>query len=132
MPGITGIPVRTTASSAGPFYAKGAPFRAKVTPPHAAGVPLIVSGRVWGLDTRRPLGGAVLDIWQVDNRTRTYSKGGGASGNGGEAGDFSNRCRVVASESGYYEFETVHPVWYTPNPNDPSFVRSPHIHFIAT
>ena len=120
---------RTAPNPLGPFYRAGAPFRGKISRPFSPGPVLIVSGRVWGHDTRRPLAGAVFDIWQVDNATRLYSPGGGAAG---EGGDYANRARIVCSESGYYEFETVHPVWYHPNPSDPSFVRSPHIHFIAT
>jgi len=37
---------------------------------------LIVSGRVWGFDTKRPLTGVVLDVWQVDINGN-YSAGSG-------------------------------------------------------
>src|SRR5688500_16590659 len=47
----------------GPFYRKLAPYRAKVTPPLEPGKVLLITGRVWGLDTRKPLAGATLDIW---------------------------------------------------------------------
>ncbi len=117
--------VRTDERSLGPFYRPGAPFRGKVSRPFAEGIPMVVTGRVWAVDTRRPLPGTLLDIWQVDNATRTYSEGA-------KDADYSNRARLVCSETGAYEFETVHPVWYTPNPQNPNFVRAPHIHFIAT
>jgi catechol 1,2-dioxygenase len=110
----------TVARELGPFYRKGAPFRAKLTPPFEPGTVLVVTGRIWSFETKKPLPGASLDLWQVDNQTRDYSGGNG---------DFKNRARLVADEGGAFEFETVHPVPYNPSPN---FWRSPHIHFIAT
>ena len=109
----------TVARDLGPFYRSGAPYRAKLTPPFEPGTMLVVTGRVWSFATKKPLAGAVLDLWQVDNQTKDYSKGNG---------DFKNRARLVTDENGAYEFETVHPVPYNPSPN---FWRSPHIHFIA-
>src|SRR5262249_19153891 len=50
----------------GPSYRAGAPFRAKVTPPLEAGKVLVISGRVWGFDTRKPLAQAVIDVWQAN------------------------------------------------------------------
>lgn len=99
----------------GPFYRKGAPFRGKATPPFEPGQVMLVSGRVWGFDTKRPLPGAILDVWQVDIQGK-YSAGDG---------DFKNRARLLTSETGYYEFETIHPVAYQPS----DFWRSPHIHY---
>lgn len=110
---------RTKSRALGPFYREGAPFRAKVCPPLAEGHVLVVTGRVWAYDTRRPLPGALLDVWQVDHEGH-YSAGNG---------DFSHRARLITSESGAYEFETIHPVAYEPSPD---FWRSPHIHFICT
>lgn len=110
----------TVARDLGPFYRSGAPFRTKLTPPFEPGTVLVVTGRIWSFETKKPLAGATLDLWQVDNQTRDYSAGGG--------GDFKNRARLYADENGYFEFETVHPVPYSPSAN---FWRSPHIHFIA-
>jgi len=110
----------TTPRELGPFYRSGSPYRAKLTPPLEAGMVLLVTGRVWSFQSKKPVAGALLDLWQVDNRTRDYSNGGG---------DFKNRARLLTDENGLYEFETVHPVPYQPNPN---MWRSPHIHFIAT
>ena len=109
----------TVSRELGPFYRAGAPFRAKVTPPFEPGTVLLVTGRLWSYATKKPLAGASLDLWQVDNQTKDYSNGNG---------DFKNRARLVTDENGSYEFETVHPVPYNPSPN---FWRSPHIHFIA-
>jgi catechol 1,2-dioxygenase len=110
----------TPARDLGPFYHVGAPYRAKLTPPFEPGTVLVVTGRIWSFETKKPLESAALDLWQVDNQTADYSKGGG---------DFKNRARLVTDETGAFEFETVHPIPYTPGPN---FWRSPHIHFIAT
>ncbi|HEY8561132.1 MAG TPA: hypothetical protein VIL74_12225 [Pyrinomonadaceae bacterium] len=110
----------TVARDLGPFYRAGAPFRAKLTPPFEPGAVLVVTGRVWSFATKKPLAGAALDLWQVDNQTADYSKGGG---------DFKNRARLITNEDGAFEFETVHPIPYSPSAN---FWRSPHIHFIAT
>ncbi len=109
----------TMSRDLGPFYRSGAPYRAKLTPPFEPGTVLIVTGRVWSFATKKPLAGASLDLWQVDNQTKDYSNGNG---------DFKNRARLLTDESGAYEFESVHPVPYSPGPN---FWRSPHIHFIA-
>jgi len=113
----------TKSSQLGPFYRAGAPFRAKVTPPFEPGTVLIVSGRVWAYDTKKPLSGAVLDVWHVDHNGE-YSSGEGNDKNG-----FKNRARLITSETGYYEFEAIHPIAYEPNPN---FWRSAHIHYKVT
>lgn len=110
----------TTARELGPFYRTGAPYRAKLTPPLEPGTVLLVTGRIWSFASKKPLANATLDLWQVDNQTRDYSNGGG---------DFKNRARLLTDENGGYEFETVHPVPYQPNPH---MWRSPHVHFIAT
>lgn len=110
----------TVSRDIGPFYRGGSPYRAKLTPPHEPGPVLVVTGRVWSFETKKPLPGVLLDLWQVDSQTATYSNGNG---------DFKNRARLLTDENGAYEFETVHPVPYSPGPN---FWRSPHVHFIAT
>ena len=43
----------------GPYYRAGAPFRAKVTPPLEPGTVLVINGRVWGHDTKKPLTGVM-------------------------------------------------------------------------
>lgn len=110
----------TVARGAGPFYKGGSPFRGKITPPFAVGIIMIVTGRVWSFETKKPLANTLLDLWQVDNETEKYSM---------ENNDFSNRTRLMTNEEGFYEFETVHPVPYM---HRPDFWRSPHIHLIAT
>src|SRR5258708_21538195 len=46
----------------GPYFRKGAPYRGKVTPPHEPGTTLLISGRVWGIDSCRPIIGTVCAI----------------------------------------------------------------------
>src|SRR5262245_57259420 len=47
----------------GPFYKTGAPFRGKLSLPGEPGTQFVLSGRVWGFDSKRPLSGVVLDFW---------------------------------------------------------------------
>ncbi|MGE3803413.1 MAG: twin-arginine translocation signal domain-containing protein, partial [Gemmataceae bacterium] len=47
----------------GPFHRAGAPFRAKIGQPFEPGTVLVVKGRVWGHDTKKPLAFATIDIW---------------------------------------------------------------------
>ena len=98
----------------GPFYRPGAPFRAKLSLPGEPGTQFILSGRVWAFDTKRPLPGAVLDFWHVDMHEK-YSDG---------VTDFRNRGRLVSSEPGYYELESVRRS-YRPNPSG-DFWRCAH------
>jgi protocatechuate 3,4-dioxygenase beta subunit len=111
----------TVSRELGPFYRSGSPYRAKLTPPFEPGTVLVLTGRIWSFATKKPLANATLDLWQVDNQTLDYSSGSG--------GNFKNRARLLTNEDGAFEFETVHPLPYSPGAN---FWRSPHIHFIAT
>jgi protocatechuate 3,4-dioxygenase beta subunit len=106
----------------GPFYRAGAPFRGKLSLPGEPGTTFILSGRVWAYDTRRPLAGAVLDFWHVDMQEK-YSNG---------VTDFRNRGRLVSSETGLYELESIRPIPYRPNPTGaPDFWRCAHFHLVA-
>jgi catechol 1,2-dioxygenase len=111
---------QTSQMSYGPFYRPGAPFRAKLSLPGEAGTTFVLSGRVWGLDSRRPLPGAVLDFWHVDLQEK-YSNG---------VTDFRNRGRLVSSEAGYYELESIRPIPYRPDP-DGNYWRCAHFHLVA-
>jgi len=113
----------TDSDVIGPYFRKGAPFRAKVTPPNEPGTTLLISGRVWGVDARRPIEGASMDIWQAnseghyDNEDPQHPP---------PPHSFKNRTRLVTDEHGYYEYETIHPGAYK---MDPTTWRSPHIHY---
>jgi catechol 1,2-dioxygenase len=104
----------TASQGEGPFHSAGAPFRAKLSPPLAQGTVLVVRGRVWGEDTRRPLAGAVLDLWHADDEGRYDGEG------------FANRARLQADETGAYEVETIHPGVYGAGPGQ---YRPSHIHY---
>lgn len=106
----------------GPWYKPGAPFRAKLSLPGEPGTTFVLSGHVWALDTRRPLPGVVLDFWHVDLQEK-YSNG---------VTDFRNRGRLISSETGYYELESIRPIPYRPNPaGAPEFWRCAHFHLAA-
>jgi catechol 1,2-dioxygenase len=106
----------------GPWYKPGAPFRAKLSLPGEPGTTFVLSGRVWAFDTKRPLPGVVLDFWHVDMQEK-YSDG---------VTDFRNRGRLVSSEAGYYELESIRPIPYRPNPRGaPNFWRCAHFHLVA-
>jgi catechol 1,2-dioxygenase len=113
---------KVTPQPYGPFYRQGAPFRGKLSLPGEPGTTFILSGRVWAYDTKRPLPGAVLDFWHVDMNEK-YSDG---------TADFRNRGRLVSSETGYYEVESIRPIPYRPNPTGaPDFWRCAHFHLVA-
>ena len=96
----------TPSDQKGPFYRAGAPYRGKVTPPMEPGDPLVITGRVWGHDTREPLPGAFLDVWQADLEGDYEDADGG----------IRLRARVLADEDGYFEYETVYPGNYDRRP----------------
>ena len=112
----------TESNILGPFHRSGAPFRGKVTPPLEPGKVLLISGRVWSYQTKKPLANAILDIWQAndagrydnDNRENPPSKN-----------VFLNRARLATDENGFYEFETIMPGHYM---NGDQF-RPAHIHY---
>jgi catechol 1,2-dioxygenase len=109
----------------GPYYREGAPFRAKVTPPLVKGVTMLIRGRVWGFDTKKPLVSAVLDIWQADADGRYDNDD---SKNPPAKGVYVNRTRVLTDETGYYEYETIHPGPYQIGENA---WRPAHIHYLV-
>ena len=115
--------VPTEDNILGPFHRPGAPYRAKITPPLEPGTVLLIQGRVWGHDTKKPLAGAVLDIWQANAEGR-YDNDDPA--HPPARGVFRNRARIVTDESGSYEYETIHPGRY---PLDETRLRPAHIHY---
>jgi protocatechuate 3,4-dioxygenase beta subunit len=109
----------------GPFYRKGAPYRAKITPPLEPGVVLVIKGRVWGFDTKKPLVHATLDIWQANAKGRYDND----DPNKPPAKDvFVNRARLITDENGYYEYETIFPGPYKIGENT---WRPSHIHYLV-
>jgi len=114
---------KVTPQPYGPFYRTGAPFRGKLSLPGEPGTTFVLSGRVWAYDTKRPLPGVVLDFWHVDMQEK-YSNG---------TTDFRNRGRLISSETGLYELESIRPIPYRPNPGGAQeFWRCAHFHLVAT
>jgi protocatechuate 3,4-dioxygenase beta subunit len=107
----------TEESILGPYYKPGAPFRGKLTPPLAEGTTLVIRGRVWGHDTKKPLPFSRLDLWQADAGGRYDNRG------------YAYRGRVLSDEEGLYEYETVHP---GPYPLGRGASRPGHIHYRVT
>jgi catechol 1,2-dioxygenase len=117
--------VPTEDNILGPFYREGAPFRAKITPPLEPGNVLVISGRVWGSDTRKPLPNTVLDIWQANANGR-YDNDDPKRPPARNV--FLNRARLITDENGYYEYETIHPGAYQIGANT---WRPAHIHYMV-
>jgi len=115
----------TESNILGPYHRPGAPYRAKITPPLEPGETLVVRGRVWGLDTRKPLVGAALDVWQANANGRYDNDDPKAPP---AAGLFYCRARVVTDETGYYEYQTVRPGRYQIGK---SKWRPAHIHYLV-
>jgi catechol 1,2-dioxygenase len=109
----------------GPYFRAGAPYRAKITPPVEPGIVMVIQGRVWGFDTKKPLASAVLDIWQANAKGRYDNDD---EQNPPAKDVFINRARLLTDENGYYEFETVHPGPYQTSPNT---WRPSHIHYMV-
>ena len=114
----------STKDILGPFYMPGAPFRGKVTSPLAEGDPLVIRGRIWGFDTKKPLANSVLDIWQADAHG-SYDMDDPR--NPPQWNEFKNRIRLITDETGYYEYETIRPAAYQIGPGR---FRPAHIHYM--
>jgi len=105
----------------GPFFRENAPYRAKITPPHEAGTVLVIKGRVWAYDTKKPIG-AKMDVWQANAAGRYDNEDPNIALS---SVSFINRARLYCDRNGYYELETIHPGPYKRN----GIWRAPHIHF---
>lgn len=103
----------TESNIEGPFYRKGAPFRAKLAE-GLKGDPIVISGRVLTPDGT-PLREAVVDIWHADPE--------GAYDN--ESDKFLLRGKVRTDKDGLYRYETVMPGQYDLGESK----RPAHIHY---
>lgn len=109
----------------GPFYRKSAPYRAKISPPLASGTVMVISGRVWGYDSKKPLQNAMIDIWHADDEGHYDNDG---SSKTPPILSSINRARALTDESGYYEYETIHPAPYQLGRD---VWRPSHIHYLV-
>ncbi len=110
----------------GPFYVPGAPFRGKVTPPLEPGDLLVIRGRIWSYNTKKPIANAVLDVWQADAKGQ-YDMNDPR--NPPKRSEFKNRIRLVTDETGFYEYETIRPAAYRIGRGRRAF-RPAHIHYM--
>ena len=124
------------SSVLGPFYRADAPWieiGGNICRQADAGTPTLVSGQVLSSDGH-PVGGAVLDIWQVPAN-------GMYENTDPSQPDFNCRGRLRAASDGSYRFWTVKPVPY-PIPKDGPAglildgaqrhnMRAAHIHVIV-
>jgi protocatechuate 3,4-dioxygenase beta subunit len=94
-----------------PNHRAGAPFRAKLSPPHAEGTVLLVKGTLTDAKSGGGVASAVLDAFQADSHGDYDTQG------------FDYRARILTDEAGRFEFETIVPSNYGP---------APHIHFVVT
>ena len=104
---LDGSPAGTQSSVLGPFYVAGAPIVPTGTNLVGTntGERVLLHGRV--LDTTgRPLGGALLDIWQT-NAAGLYSQMDPAQS------PYNLRCRMHADAQGRYALVTVKPHFYS-------------------
>jgi protocatechuate 3,4-dioxygenase beta subunit len=108
----------------GPFHLAGAPFRGKVTAPLEPGETMLIRGRIWGFDSRKPIANALLDVWQADVEGR-YDMSDPRKPP--QRSGFRNRIRLLADETGYYEYETIRPGSYRAGGG----VRPAHIHYMV-
>jgi protocatechuate 3,4-dioxygenase beta subunit len=103
---------------------------------YALGTPLVIKGRVFGLDTHLPVPFASIDIWhtspeakydyhEVDPNVKFEYKE--ELNTHGLASHFDYRARLVTDEQGQYEYETVKPSPYFDT--DGNSWRCPHIHY---
>jgi protocatechuate 3,4-dioxygenase beta subunit len=89
------------------------------------GTVMLISGRVYGHDTRRPLVNAIIDVWQANAQGRYDNDDPNRLP---AAGVFLNRGRLITDENGYYEYETIKPAPYQIGENT---WRPSHIHYLV-
>ncbi|HEY9284745.1 MAG TPA: hypothetical protein VIP46_14915 [Pyrinomonadaceae bacterium] len=120
------VPTEHQEPGLGPYFREGAPYRAKITPPYEPGEVLLIRGRVWAHDTKEPLGGARMEVWQANKNGRYDNEDRDTSPT---QNSFVNRARVYCDRAGYYEFETIHPGAYKRKLTSGQVIwRAPHIH----
>lgn len=119
---------RTPRQTAGPFYPDRLPLDRdndlivigkSITP--AVGTITHLTGRVLDINGR-PVPGAVVEIWQTDNRG-SYLHSRGANRERGRDRNFQGFGRTTTDAKGAYRFRTIKPVSYPG--------RTPHIHLLV-
>ena len=119
MPEPTPECLETEDNILGPYWLEGAPERADLTEAGLVGTRLQITGRVLGLAAAActPLAGALLDVWQSDDRSDSPSVYSDAT-------TWRLRGRLYTAADGSYDLWTIVPGHYL---NGSSF-RPAHIH----
>jgi catechol 1,2-dioxygenase len=113
----------TSRGAGGPFYRKGAPWTTKLCGAEEPGEPLVIAGRVVAADTCKPLGGAIVDVFQANAAGLYDTQLPNADPN-----RFHLRGQMKTDDDGRYQFETILPGNY----GDGGFQRARHIHYIVS
>ncbi|OJJ56774.1 hypothetical protein ASPSYDRAFT_1090951 [Aspergillus sydowii CBS 593.65] len=131
----------TATAILGPFFRADTPFRSngdnivKTSPKDGKGEVAFMSGRVMDFETKKPLVGAVVEVWQA-------STNGLYEQQDPEQEEFNLRGKFKTDENGFYSFYCLRPTPY-PVPDDGPAgkllklmdrhpFRPAHIHIIAT
>ena len=115
--------IRTPAQTEGPFYPDKLPLDQDNDLTRVAGRKAAAAGEITDLTGRildlsgKPLGGVVIEIWQVDHNGHYIHTGDAGAANDA---DFQGFGRFETGQDGSYRFRTIKPV---PYPG-----RTPHIH----
>jgi catechol 1,2-dioxygenase len=122
----------------GPFLRAGSPFRERGTADMSDDTPgarVRISGKVHDIDSKGPIGGAVLDIWQASTN--------GLYENQEESQpDYNLRGRYTTDENGTFEIVALMPTGYSVPTDGPVGelllvserppIRPAHIHLIVS
>ena len=107
----------TTTDILGPFYRPGAPLRTNIISAGSTGTPLNLVGTIFSENGKSGLKNALVEIWQC-NEKEYYDN---------VSDDYLFRGAQRTGAGGKYQFKTIIPVPYKPNPNAESW-RPAHIH----
>jgi len=106
----------TTTDILGPFYRPGSPVRQRIVPPDSKGIPMLLKGTVFKPDGKTPLGGALIEVWQCDEK-ENYDN---------TSDDYKFRGAWKTAADGKYKFETIVPIPYKVTD---TMWRPAHVHF---
>jgi protocatechuate 3,4-dioxygenase beta subunit len=127
----------TESTVFGPFHRDGAPelpAGGNMAPHDATGMPTFVSGRVLDL-TGRPIGGAVLDVWQADTTglyDSQYADTSELHMRGKYRTDRDGRFLIRTSRPVAYQIPSDGPVGKMLKATNRHSWRPAHIHFVVS
>ncbi|MCS6802323.1 MAG: intradiol ring-cleavage dioxygenase [Chloroflexota bacterium] len=89
----------TPSMTEGPYFKPDSPLRSSLIEEGVSGTPILLTGQVLAPDGQ-PIAGAVVDIWQADERGRYDTAG------------YRLRGHTLTDENGVYALETIVPGLY--------------------